>query len=133
MQIVVAQLSLDQLRGGRRPVVTSPVNCITDVMLRCSEAGAEPTPHHPIPVVIPRREISDMVRRALFAGAAIALAKAWQADVGTAATIIERTLPASDRSGSLARQYTIAVPDNLATGAQRPGGHGPARLPADPA
>jgi poly(3-hydroxybutyrate) depolymerase len=89
-------------------------------MLRCSDAGAEPTHDHSIPVVIPTREISDMVRTALFAGAAIALAQAWQADVATAATIIERTLPASNEPGSRARQYTIAVPDNLATGAPVP-------------
>ena len=61
-----------------------------------------------------------MVRRALFAGAAIALAQAWQADVGTAATIIERTLPASDQPGSRAREYTTAVPDNLAAGTPVP-------------
>ena len=60
------------------------------------------------------------MRRALFAGAAIALAQAWQADVETAATIIERTLPASDQPGSRARQYTIAVPDNLAAGTPVP-------------
>ena len=89
-------------------------------MLRCSEAGAEPTHDHPIPVVIPRREISDMMRRALFAGAAIVLAQAWQADVVTAATIIERTLPASNQPGSRARQYTIAVPDNFETGTPVP-------------
>jgi poly(hydroxyalkanoate) depolymerase family esterase len=61
-----------------------------------------------------------MVRRALFAGAAIALAQACQADVATAASFIERTLPASNQPGSRARQYTIAVPDNLATGTPVP-------------
>jgi poly(3-hydroxybutyrate) depolymerase len=61
-----------------------------------------------------------MVRRALFAGAAIALAQAWQADAATAATIIERTLPVSNQPGSRTRQYKIAVPDNFVTGAPVP-------------
>ena len=57
-----------------------------------------------------------MRRMALAAGAAAALAQVWSADLATAATIIERTLPASSQPGSRARQYTIAIPDNLETG-----------------
>ena len=49
-----------------------------------------------------------------------ALAQVWPVDLATAATIIERTLPASNQPGSRARQYTIAIPDNLETGVPAP-------------
>jgi poly(hydroxyalkanoate) depolymerase family esterase len=62
-----------------------------------------------------------MLRSTLIAGvAAVALAPVWPADVSTAATIIERTLPASNQPGSRARQYTVALPDGLETGAPVP-------------
>jgi poly(hydroxyalkanoate) depolymerase family esterase len=61
-----------------------------------------------------------MRRITLVAGVAAALVQVWQADVSTAATIIERTLPASNQPGSRARQYTVALPDGLETGAPVP-------------
>jgi poly(hydroxyalkanoate) depolymerase family esterase len=61
------------------------------------------------------------MRRITFvAGAVAALAQVWQADISTAATIIERTLPAANQPGSRARQYTVALPNNIETGAPVP-------------
>lgn len=53
--------------------------------------------------------------RALIAGLVVVLPPLWQADVATAATMIERTLPAAGQAGSRDRQYTIALPDDLGT------------------
>jgi poly(hydroxyalkanoate) depolymerase family esterase len=62
-----------------------------------------------------------MLRSTLVAGvAAAALAQVWQADVATAATLIERTLPAANQPGSLTRDYTVALPDGLETDAPVP-------------
>lgn len=48
------------------------------------------------------------------------LAAVWQAEVASAATLIERSLAASDRPGSRVRQYTVAIPDDLETNASVP-------------
>jgi poly(hydroxyalkanoate) depolymerase family esterase len=62
-----------------------------------------------------------MLRLTLVASATAAvLAPVWQADVSTAATILERTLPAANQAGSRARQYTVALPDGFDTGAPVP-------------
>jgi poly(hydroxyalkanoate) depolymerase family esterase len=62
-----------------------------------------------------------MLRFTLVAGvAAAALAQVWQADVSTAATLIERTLPASNQPGSRTRHYTVALPDGLEGGGPVP-------------
>jgi poly(hydroxyalkanoate) depolymerase family esterase len=58
----------------------------------------------------------EMLRIALVAGVAAALAPLWQTGMATAATIVERTLPAADQPGSRARQYSVAVPDDLPPG-----------------
>jgi len=61
-----------------------------------------------------------MLRIALIAGAAATLAQLWPATASSAATMIERTLPASGQAGSRPRQYTIAVPDDLEADAPVP-------------
>jgi poly(hydroxyalkanoate) depolymerase family esterase len=61
-----------------------------------------------------------MLRLTLVAGVAAALVQVWPANISKAATILERTLPASNQLGSRARQYTLALPDGLDTGAPAP-------------
>ena len=90
-------------------------------MLRCSESGREPTAR---PLDPGRdadegdfRHATDSPGRGRRCRAGPSLAGR---RLATAATIIERTLPASNQPGSRARQYTIAIPDNLETGAPAP-------------
>ncbi len=64
---------------------------------------------------------SITLRSGLLAGAAAALAQISPAQVATAATLIEETLPAaSTQPGSRDREYTIAVPDGLEDGTPVP-------------
>jgi poly(hydroxyalkanoate) depolymerase family esterase len=65
-------------------------------------------------------EVIAMLRLTLTAGAVAALAFPWTADLASAATILERTLPAASQPGSRERRYRIAVPDGLAAGTPVP-------------
>ena len=72
------------------------------------------------------------MRRTLSIAAAVAaLAPVWAAGPAGGATLVERSLPAASQPGSRARDYTVAVPDDLDPDAAVAGGHGAARLPAD--
>jgi len=61
-----------------------------------------------------------MLRLTLIAGIAVTLTQFWQVDPAPAATLVERVLPASSEPGSRAREYTVAVPDDLEDGAPVP-------------
>lgn len=61
-----------------------------------------------------------MIRIARATGAVVALTWAVSLDSASAATMIERTLPASSQPGSRAREYTVAIPDGVPAGTSVP-------------